>query len=447
MSLRHWYQAWLDLWQRYRDHFTHAWHHRATFSPPSLKADEAEFLPAALSLQAAPVSPAGRWVARILMLLTAVAVLWASLGKVDIVVTATGKIVPSGRSKTIAAVEVASVKALHVREGQEVRAGEVLIELDARASDSERDKARADAIVAKLQAARSRALIAAVDQNHPPSLPTMPDVPREHWQEAQQHLQGQWQDYLAKRRRLEGEMQHAAAALPLATERAKDYAVLAAADDVSRHAYLEKEQARIDLQSQLTEARNQRDALTAETRKTAQDTLADAERQLSDASHDAARAGVHSDLLKLVAPVDGTVQQLMVHTVGGVVPAAQPLMQIVPAQANVEVEAFLENKDVGFVREGQDAAVKIEAFDYTKYGTVPSRVTHVSRDAIDDEKRGPIYSIKVTLDRSAISVDGATINLTPGMSASVEIKTGTRRVIEYVLSPLVQHVRESLHER
>ena len=107
----------------------------------------------------------------------------------------------------------------------------------------------------------------------------------------------------------------------------------------------------------------------------------------------------------------------------------------------------MENKDVGFVMVGQDAQVKVEAFQYTKYGTIPGRGIHVSRDANQDEKRGLIYSIKVALDKESISVDGKDIPLSPGMSVSVEIKTGTRRIIEYVLSPLIQHGRESLRER
>lgn len=447
MSLRHRFQAWGDLWRRYREHFAYAWVHRATLTPPTLHPDEAEFLPAALSLQARPVSPVGRWVARLLMLLVAVALLWSILGKVDIAVTAAGKIIPSDRTKTIASVEVASVRALHVQEGQAVHAGDVLVELDARTVDSERDKARGDAMTATLQAARSRALVVAIDTNKPPHLSPIPDVPTARWQEAEQHLQGQWQDFIAKRQRLEGDIRHTGEALPLAAERARDYAQLAQDKDVSRHAYLEKEQARVDLEGQLVSARNQRAALIAETRKTAQDALDEAERTLNDASQDAARAGAHSELLNLTAPVDGTVQQLTVHTVGGVVPAAQPLMQIVPRQSVVEVEAFLENRDIGFVREGQDAAVKIDAFDYTKYGTVPAHVTHVSRDAIEDEKKGLIYSVKVALDKSTLDVDGGRVKLTPGMSANVEIKTGTRRVIEYVLSPLIQHTQESLRER
>lgn len=447
MSLRHRLEAWKELRQRYGAVFLHAWQNRDALSLPKFEVHEAEFLPAALSLQAQPVSPVGRWVARTLILLIVVLIAWSVLGKIDIIVNAQGKIIPSDRTKTIASVEVASVRALYVQEGQAVKAGDLLVELDARASDSERDKAIGDEQLASLQAARSRALLDAIDGGNAPRLPPVEGVPQQRWIEADQYLKDQWRDYIAKLNRLDGAIHRYGEALPLAAQRARDYAELADSHDVSRHAYLEKEQARVDLEGQLVDARNQKVALTAETRRVAQDSLNEAKKILGQSSQDARRAGVHSELLKLVAPVDGTVQQLTVHTVGGVVPAAQPLMQIVPQQGVIEVEAFMENKDVGFVQEGQEAQVKIEAFEYTKYGTVPAHVTHVSRDAIQDEKKGLIYSVKVALDKRTLDVDGRPVVLTPGMSSTVDIKTGTRRVIEYVLSPLIQHGQESLHER
>ena len=447
MSLRHRIDAWKELRQRYGAVFLHAWQNRDALSLPKFEVYEAEFLPAALSLQAQPVSPVGRWVARTLILLIVVLITWSILGKIDIIVNAQGKIIPSDRTKTIASVEVASVRALYVQEGQAIKAGDLLVELDARASDSERDKAIGDEQLASLQAARARALLDAIDSGKAPRLPPVEGVPQQRWIEADQYLQDQWRDYIAKLNRLEGAIHRYGEALPLAAQRARDYADLADSHDVSRHAYLEKEQARVDLEGQLVDARNQKIALTAETRRVAQDSLNEAKKILGQSSQDARRAGVHSELLKLVAPVDGTVQQLTVHTVGGVVPAAQPLMQIVPQQGVIEVEAFMENKDVGFVQEGQEAQVKIEAFEYTKYGTVPAHVTHVSRDAIQDEKKGLIYSVKVALDKRTLDVDGRPVALTPGMSSTVDIKTGTRRVIEYVLSPLIQHGQESLHER
>ena len=447
MSLRHRLEAWKELRQRYGAVFLHAWQNRDALSLPKFEVHEAEFLPAALSLQAQPVSPVGRWVARTLILLIVVLITWSILGKIDIIVNAQGKIIPSDRTKTIASVEVASVRALYVQEGQAIKAGDLLVELDARASDSERDKAIGDEQLASLQAARSRALLDAIDSGKAPRLPPVEGVPQQRWIEAEQYLKDQWRDYIAKLNRLDGAIHRYGEALPLAAQRARDYADLADSHDVSRHAYLEKEQARVDLEGQLVDAQNQKVALTAETRRVAQDSLNEAKKILGQSSQDARRAGVHSELLKLVAPVDGTVQQLTVHTIGGVVPAAQPLMQIVPQQGVIEVEAFMENKDVGFVQEGQEAQVKIDAFEYTKYGTMPAHVTHVSRDAIQDEKKGLIYSVKVALDKRTLDVDGRPVGLTPGMSSTVDIKTGTRRVIEYVLSPLIQHGQESLHER
>lgn len=409
--------------------------------------EEAAFLPGALALQERPLSPAVRWTGRLLMALVLSAVLWSILGKIDIVVNGAGKVIVSGRTKTIASVDIASVRALHVKEGQAVKAGEVLVELDTTAIDAEREKAEGEAMAATLLAARSRALITAIDTLQPPRLPVLADVPGERWQSAQLHLEGQYRDFRAKLARIDDEIKRYSQALPLATRRAHDFKELADQRDVSLHAWLEKEQLRIDLEGQLAAAKNQRAELIAQTKKEALDALTEGERVAGASNQDALRADSRSRLLKLAAPVDGTVQQLAVHTVGGVVPAAQPIMVVVPREDSVEVEALLENKDIGFIRVGQNAAVKIDAYEYTKYGTVPGRVSHVSHDAIEDEKRGLIYSVKVLLDRSSLMVDGKDMELTPGMAVNVEIKTGDRRVIEYVLSPLIRHKRESLNER
>ena len=447
MSLRHRLGAYGELLHRYFSLFRHFWKARESLGGGLFNEHEAEFMPAALSLQERPSSPVARWTARLLMLLVVIAIAWSILGKIDIVVNATGKIIPSGYTKTIASVDVASVRALHVKEGQLVKAGEVLIELDTSTPDAEHDKAMGDVSVATLQIARSRALIAAIDHLTPPHLVQPSGVTEAEWQAAKLHLDGQYRDFRAKLARINDEIQRYAQALPLATQRANDYHELAQQHDVSTHAYLEKEQARIDLEGQLADARSQRIALIDQTRKEAYDALTEGSKIAAASGQDAKRAEAHSQLLQLTAPVDGTVQQLTVHTVGGVVPAAQPLMQIVPQENGVEVEAFMENKDVGFVEEGQRAEVKIDAFEYTKYGTIPAKVTHVSRDAIQDEKKGLIYSIKVALGKSRLQVEGKDMPLSAGMSVNVEIKTGTRRINEYVLSPLIQHQRETLRER
>jgi len=447
MSMKYRIEAFCDLFRRYKTIFSHHWRHRHLLSGKVLSANEAEFLPAALSLQEKPVSPIARLLASVLIVLVAVLVSWSFFGKIDIIVNASGKVIPSGYTKTIACVDVASVRALYVEEGQQVKAGDVLIELDTSESDAERDKAAGDHAMSILQEASAKALIEAIDSGQPPRLGPIANVSAGKWQAEKQHLDAQYRDYLAKLKRIDGDIERYSDALKLAAQRASDYKELLKDHDVSNHAWLEKEQARVDLEGQLTEAKNQHSALIAETRRTAYDQSTEGSKTAASSQQDVIRAGSHSKLLRLTAPVDGTVQQLDVHTVGGVVSSAKPLMQIVPKESRVEVEAFLENKDVGFVQEGQNAEVKIDAFEYTKYGTVNGKVTHVSRDAIADEKKGLIYSTKIMLDKSKIYVEGKEMPLSAGMSVNVEIKTGDRRIIEYVLSPLMRHKRESLNER
>lgn len=445
--IRHKLEAYASLLGHYRKVFRHYWRQRKDLRAGLFTEDEAEFLPAALSLLEKPVSRTLRITALLLALLIVVLLGWSYFGHIDIIVNAAGEIIPSTRTKTIASVEVASVRAVHVIEGQAVKKGDLLVELDSSGPDAERDKALHLVKEATLQMARSQAMIEAVDRRKSPVLPSIDGISPEERRKAQLHLEGQFQDFHTKLQRIEASMARLSAELPLASQLARDYKELAGKRDVAHHAYLEKEQARLVLEGQLAEEKKQREALIAETRRTAFEALTEAEKQLAAARQDALRADTRSTLLKLIAPVDGTVQQLTVHTVGGVVPAAQPLMLVVPQENRLEVEAFLENKDVGFVEEGQIAAVKVDAFEYTKYGTVPARVVHVSRDAIKDEKKGLIYSVKIALDQSAIVVNGHAMGLSPGMSVKAEIKTGTRRVIEYVLSPLLQHKQESFNER
>ena len=247
MSLKHQREAWSELLVRYCEVFRHAWNHRQKLGGDLLNEHEAEFMPPALSLQEQPVSPASRLVARTLMALVALSILWSIFGKVDIVVNAAGKVIPSARTKTIGSVDVASVKALYVEEGQSVRTGDVLVELDTSAPDAERDKATGEHALALLQSARSRALIEAVDHLRPPQLAKIDGVPDDKWLAAQSHLDGQYRDFLAKLKRIEGDIQRYQQALPLAAQRAHDYKDLAKDHDVSQHAYLEKEQARVDL--------------------------------------------------------------------------------------------------------------------------------------------------------------------------------------------------------
>jgi hemolysin D len=200
-------------------------------------------------------------------------------------------------------------------------------------------------------------------------------------------------------------------------------------------------------QSALSEAESNYRAFVSEFQQTKQAELSALETKASLLTHDVRKAGQKADLQRLTTPIDGVVQQLAVHTVGGVVTPAQELLIVVPQDHPVEVAAQVENKDVGFVKNGQIVEIKVETFPFTLYGTIPGKVLSVSDDAAPIEKVGLVYPTRVSMDRATIDVEGRPVNLSPGMAVTVEIKTGQRRMIEYLLSPLLKSVKESLRER
>jgi hemolysin D len=154
---------------------------------------------------------------------------------------------------------------------------------------------------------------------------------------------------------------------------------------------------------------------------------------------------VQQSLMQLTAPVAGTVQQLKVHTVGGVVTTAQSLMEIVPKDA-LEVDATIRNQDIGFVNEGQAAMVKIETFPYTRYGYLIGKVIKISNDATQDKKQGLVFAARIQLPTNKFKVGNKWVNLTPGMAVTAGIKTGKQKVWHYFLSSLIETGKESLRE-
>jgi len=465
----------LDLLGRYLRVLRHAWRERKQLNGPPLHGHEAEFLPAALALRETPVHPAPRITMGLIMLFALLALSWALFGQIDIVASAQGKLIPDDRTKLIQPLETAAVRAIHVQDGQRVAAGDLLIELDATVAQADSTRLAADLEAAKLEAARARALLAALDAGHKPELERLADVEPTRLADAQRLLDGQYWELRAKMDQMDTEIVRREAELrttrelvaklaqtvPIARQRAKDYQDLLAKNFISRHGFLEKEQERIEqegdlaaqqakqeeLRAALMEGKTQRAALVAEARRIALDTLTQAEQKAATLSLELLKAEHRDQYMRLVAPVGGTVQQLAVHTVGGVVMPAQPLLVIVPTDNSLEVEAFVENKDIGFVHAGQEAEVKVETFPFTKYGTIRAEVIHVSNDAIQDEKRGLVYAARVRLSHTHLNVDGKQVSLSPGMAVTAEIKTGRRRVIEYFLSPLLQYGDESLKER
>jgi hemolysin D len=475
VSLKIRLQAFGDLVARYRAVWSQAWQDRRGMETDAFRRDEAEFLPAALALQEEPLSPTPRLAAWLLITFAVLALLWSILGHIDIVATAEGKIVASSRTKTIQPVETAAVKTIYVSEGQSVKAGDALIDLDGAMLAADRDRIASSLTAAKLQSARGKALLAAISTAGLPRIPPIPGVDPALLEKAQQWVEGQYNELTTKLADIDAEnirkaneiksteelVRSLEETVPIEEARTRDLGQLLDEGYVAKHTYYERQQSWLEKKGNLANQRSRlrefeaalqggqqkRHSLLAETRRTTLDSYNEGEQKIAELGQDFIKADTHNNLMHLTSPVDGTVQQLAVHTIGGVVTPAQALMMVVPRAGGLEVEAFLQNKDVGFVAAGQEAEVKVETFQYTKYGTVHATVAHVSHDAIEDEKKGRIYMVRVKLDETKMHVDDKLVDLAPGESVTVSIKTGKRRVIEYFLSPLMQYQKESLGER
>ena len=466
----------------------------------ALRRAEREFLPAALEIIETPASPLGRAIAASLIAFFAIAIAWACLGRVDIIATAQGKVVPAGRVKVIQPLEAGTVTAIHVRDGDKVTEGEVLVELDHVVSAAERNRVREDLLGARLDAARLTALRAGLDgaTYAPVGFAPPPEAPAYEVARTRAAMTAQAEQQAAKIASLDGQIaQKAAEAEEIVAVTAKLTAGLPLLEETAdvREKAMKLQYgnviAHLDAQLKLSEQRHE---LVVQQRKAVEVAAA---RQALEAQRAQARAeyaqGVVSDLAEaeqkaaqfaddlikaekkiedqiLRAPIDGVVQQLAVHTIGGVVTPAQALMVVVPAGSPIEIEAMIQNKDVGFVHEDDAAEIKIDTFNFTKYGLLHGKVLSVSGDSIQREKppaqvnasekaggaaartseppgQELLYAARVSLDTTRMQIEDRMVDLAPGMAVTVEIKTGQRRIIEYLLSPLLRYKQESLRER
>jgi len=433
-------------------------------------APEHSFLPAVIEIEETPPSPIGRAVLWSIVGLLAVALLWASLGHVDIVAVAPGKLVPSGQVKVVQAPAAGTVSAIHVADGQRVRAGQVLIELDPTIAQAELARVSAEYEAKRQELARYRAFVAAI---HPrraskPSHAELTASQRSALSEATNLHRSRLRqvDQAIERRRadlraLKEQADKLRRTLPLITERANSVGRLAATGLVARHTALEIEQQRIEVEQDLAAAEASMQATEAaieELQEEQRTVQADAVREALDrvAELETSVASLEQQRIKaerlaadtsLRAPVDGQVQQLALHTIGGVVQPGETLLVVVPEGPALEVEALVLNKDIGFIREGQAAAVKLDAFPFTRYGALQGVISGVGEDAVDHEILGPVYPVRLIIATNDIRVDGRTVRLSSGMAASAEVRTGERRILEFLLSPLARGRDESLRER
>jgi hemolysin D len=436
----------------------------------------------------------GRAIAATIILFFVVALAWATFGWVDIIATAPGKIVPTGRSKVVQPFETGVVRAIHVQDGQAVKAGDVLIELDPTSNAADEKRLAHDLLQDRLDVARLQALLVGDPARFAPPEAASADIiaTARHQMEAQAAeqeaklaaLDRQSAQKAAEQREAEASIAKIQATLPLLRSQRDIREHLLQNEYGSRLLYLQAEQQVVEQEHELVVQRHKRDEIgearaalgrqraqaEAEYRKGLLADLAKAESQASEHREEVVKATQRRQLQTLTAPVDGTVQQLAVHTLGGVVTPAQALLVMVPADSHPEIEAMVPNRDIGFVREGESAEVKVDTFNFTRYGLLHGEVLSVSQDAItrdrpqdksgaaaqatgdsdtSSEPKGQelVYAARVSLDRTQMQIEDRMVDLAPGMAVTVEIKTGSRRVIDYLLSPLLRYKQASLRER
>jgi hemolysin D len=469
----------MNAWAILKD----AWQNRDKLGDSNNNRDLAAFLPAALEIQQTPPNPLARKLGWSLLALLVIAIIWACLGEVNIVASAEGKIIPSSKVKQIQPLEKAVVKNILVREGQYVHKGEALIELDSVVTIADEKRLSGELHSAKLSLAGSQALLALLTKeitvkNIDMASLSFPEVPNASQVEIMLHKRLLWQQWLQYRAQwqmlqsnlLQTQAEQAASGeiiakleriLPIISKRTNTMKGLHSQNYASENDYLALEQERIQythdlaaerqrlkqLQAAESEVRQQVNTLKAQTSVTELTKIPQTQQQIASLQEELAKAVDRNRKQILYAPVSGQVQELTIGTVGGVVTEAQQLMLIVPDEVQLDVEVFLDNKDIGFVREQMLAEIKIHTFPFTKYGVIDGEVISVSDDATVDEKRGLIYGMRLKMKQNTIMVDGKEIKLMPGMAVTAEVQTGKRHIIEFFMAPLLRYRQESIRER
>lgn len=436
---------------------------------------EKAFLPAALEVTETPPSPVGRAVLWTIIGASGVALAWAFMGMVDVVAVAEGRLTTVGRLRSVEAAESGVVRTIAVQEGQRVQAGDVLVELDPTFAAADADSARIELATARLARARAEAILTYLATGRIAFRAPEGADPAAAAAE-RQVVEARIREYEARIAGLEARHAGARAAaltsqetvaryeetLPLARQQLTARQELERRGLAPRLRVLEQEERYIALSGELAAERHRADEARAQIRMLERERAqaveafrgeaarekAEAEAIVATRTESLTKADQRQALQRLVAPVSGTVHEVSLTTLGEVAEAGQPLVTVVPEGEPLIVEALVLNRDVGFVRAGARTIVKLEAYPFTRHGSLEGAVEHISPDAIVDEGRGLVFPARIRLTRETLRLDdGRRPVLQPGMAATVEVVTGRRRVIDYLLSPVARAVGTAGRER
>lgn len=435
---------------------------------------ETGFLPAALEVVERPVSPTARLTVQLMLGGMVLLLLWMVLGRVDMVASAPGRVVPADSTKLIQPLDGGVVRSILVHDGQRVRKGQPLVILDPTTTGAEVAQARQALLASELEVARGRAILGGLDgKGFAFTAPqdADPALAETHRQLAVAQLaqiragmsmqSAGSSAAAASAAEARGQAAKLGETIPLLKEQLEANEKLLAKGFVSklrviemRRQYLAALRDRdIAVKSvagagaQYASAASGALQTSAQSRAEVLAALAKAESDAAVRREDLVKTTRRATLGRIVSPVDGTVAQLAIHTEGGVIEAAKPIMAIVPAHGRLVIEARLLNRDIGFVSEGQLVAIKLEAFPFTRFGTVPGHVLSIASDAVVDDKLGPVYVTRIALDRTTVDRGDRAVPILPGMAAEADIRTGRRSIMSYLLSPIAEAGLEAGRER
>jgi hemolysin D len=459
-----------------------------------------EFLPAAIEILETPPSPI--YISLLLAICGAamLALAWSFVGHIDVIAIAQGKIQPTGRVKLVQALETGKVREVFVTNGAKAQAGQTVVALDdseARAEETSLAGTLAS-FRAEIERRKTAIAVAQGDLSQTPAIEWPADLPEPIVAREQRILGGDVALLRASIEDLEAQRRQKAAERERLTLTIQSQEELLKIEDkrVVLRTGLESQglgtklatfDALETLQNQRSSMLNQQgqlvgavaalDVLDHDKAKVLNSFIADNSQKLGEAQRQAAetaqkleKAKARTQHMTLQAPVSGTVQTVSITSVGQVVMPGEEVMRIVPDGVSFEIECYMPNRDIGFIKVGQEAVVKVESFPFTRYGTLRARVKRIGIEAIPEpdaqqqeghpanalkslssaggeRMQSLVFPITLSLDKAAISVDGADIPVSNGMAVSVEVKTGSRRVIDYVLSPLAEVTSQAMKER
>jgi membrane fusion protein, adhesin transport system len=374
-----------------------------------------------------------RMVVWIMAVVLAIFGLWAHWAVLDQITRAPGAVIASSKTQIIQSMDGGTIEKLHVREGDTVEAGQLLIQFDKTRPEASYLETRAKMVGLTATVARLQAEVLGTPLNFPT---VVQDYPK--------FLQAQTMLYNKRMSAIQEEVQALEGIIALAQKELNITEPLLKSGDVSLTDVLRLQRQVAELKSQVTNRRNKYF-------QDAQAELSKAQEDLAGVQQSMAQRKSQVDLTELRAPVKGVVKNVRITTQGGVVRPGEEVMQIVPLEDDLVIQARVAPSDIAFIKAGQTATVKIDAYDFTIYGDLSGKLTYISADTLSEDLRQgeqPYYRVMVRTEGRLFSArPHETLDIQPGMTATIEVKTGQRTVLQYLLKPVVKTLSQSLGER